>query len=79
MKIDIGRLNILKYSILIILSFGVSIGMFAQSDSSIGLAGEGPKGCQTNPNKNSGRCKKNINGEEYNCVSATSLFDCYSD
>lgn len=32
---------------------------------------EGKLGCITTPGSNVGQCKKNVNGREYNCVSAS--------
>jgi hypothetical protein len=41
----------------------------------------GTEGCTTTPGSNTGACKKNINGVEWNCIVADSddVIDCSSD
>lgn len=40
---------------------------------------DGPKGCTTTPGENTGQCKQNVNGTEYNCVSSSWTKDCSGD
>lgn len=59
-----------------VLMFYVSLKGKAQSNNSLSLSllvnelQAGESGCTTTPGSNSGSCEKNVNGTEWNCVSA---------
>lgn len=74
------KIDFFKKLYLAIILLAISASLIAQNQLS--LAGAGPDGCKTNPDKDTGLCKKNVNGEEYNCVVKDYSWqdgNCYSD
>ena len=74
MKKLIGTLGIA--AIALSMSFSVAS---ASSSASFAAVLDGPDGCTTTPGSNTGQCKKNVSGNEYNCVSSSWTIDCSGD
>ena len=66
--------------ILGVAAIALSMTFSSASAAELTLVGlDGPDGCTTTPGSNTGQCKKNVNGTEYNCVTSSWTKDCSGD